>query len=74
MVDRQGRIPCLGRVLLRLAMVSFLLVVSHLYCTGEGGPTLVLDALFPGTVSTWVRVQAQIAKTARTGQPLRSEP
>ena len=25
----------------------------HLYCTGEGGPTVILDALFPGTVSNW---------------------
>jgi pimeloyl-ACP methyl ester carboxylesterase len=35
----------------------------HLYCTGAGSPTVILDALFPGTVSNWVRVQPEIAKT-----------
>jgi pimeloyl-ACP methyl ester carboxylesterase len=34
----------------------------HLYCTGTGGPTVVLDALFPGTVSNWAWVQPEIAK------------
>ena len=37
----------------------------HLYCTGEGRPTVILDALFPGTVSNWVWVQPEIAKTTR---------
>jgi pimeloyl-ACP methyl ester carboxylesterase len=37
----------------------------HLYCTGEGSPTVILDALFPGTVSNWVWVQPEIAKTTR---------
>src|SRR5688572_25463399 len=37
----------------------------HIYCTGEGRPTVVLDALFPGTVSNWVWVQPEIAKTTR---------
>jgi pimeloyl-ACP methyl ester carboxylesterase len=37
----------------------------HLYCVGEGAPTVVLDALFPGTVSNWVWVQPEIAKTTR---------
>lgn len=37
----------------------------HLYCTGEGSPAVILDALFPGTVSNWVWVQPEIAKTTR---------
>ena len=37
----------------------------HLYCTGEASPTVILDALFPGTVSNWVWVQPEIAKTTR---------
>ena len=37
----------------------------HLYCTGDAGPTVILDALFPGTVSNWVWVQPEIAKTTR---------
>jgi hypothetical protein len=37
----------------------------HLYCTGEGSPTVILDALFPGTDSNWVWVQPKIAKTTR---------
>lgn len=37
----------------------------HLYCTGEGSPTVILDALFPGTVSNWAWVQPEIAKTTR---------
>lgn len=37
----------------------------HIYCTGEGGPTVILDALFPGTVSNWAWVQPEIAKTTR---------
>jgi pimeloyl-ACP methyl ester carboxylesterase len=35
----------------------------HIYCTGEGSPTVILDALFPGTVSNWAWVQPEIAKT-----------
>lgn len=35
----------------------------HIYCQGQGSPTVVLDALFPGTVSNWVWVQPQLAKT-----------
>ena len=37
----------------------------HLYCTGEGSPTVILDSLFPGTVSDWAWVQPEIAKTTR---------
>lgn len=37
----------------------------HLHCAGEGAPTVVLDALFPGTVSNWIRVQPDIARTTR---------
>jgi pimeloyl-ACP methyl ester carboxylesterase len=37
----------------------------HIFCTGEGGPTVILDALFPGTVSNWAWVQPEIAKTTR---------
>jgi pimeloyl-ACP methyl ester carboxylesterase len=37
----------------------------HIYCTGEGGPTVILDALFPGTVSNWAWVQPEIARTTR---------
>jgi pimeloyl-ACP methyl ester carboxylesterase len=37
----------------------------HIYCTGSGAPTVILDALFPGTVSNWAWVQPEIAKTTR---------
>jgi pimeloyl-ACP methyl ester carboxylesterase len=37
----------------------------HIYCTGQGGPTVILDALFPGTVSNWAWVQPDIARTTR---------
>jgi pimeloyl-ACP methyl ester carboxylesterase len=37
----------------------------HLYCTGHGAPIVILDALFPGTVSNWAWVQPEIAKTTR---------
>ena len=37
----------------------------HIYCTGSGRPTVVLDALFPGTVSNWAWVQPRIARTTR---------
>jgi hypothetical protein len=37
----------------------------HLYCIGDSGPTVILDALFPGTVSNWVWVQPAIAKTTQ---------
>lgn len=37
----------------------------HLYCLGEGSPTVILDALQPGTVSDWVWVQPEVARTTR---------
>lgn len=37
----------------------------HLYCIGEGAPTVILDAAFPAQVSNWIWVQPQIAKTTR---------
>jgi pimeloyl-ACP methyl ester carboxylesterase len=37
----------------------------HIYCTGEGAPTVLLDALFPGTVSNWAWVQPEISKATR---------
>jgi pimeloyl-ACP methyl ester carboxylesterase len=37
----------------------------HLYCLGQGRPTVILDALFPGTVSNWAWVQPDIARTTR---------
>lgn len=37
----------------------------HLYCIGEGAPTVILDAAFPAQVSNWIWVQSQIAKTTR---------
>jgi len=37
----------------------------HLYCMGSGSPTVVLDALFPGTVSNWAWVQPEVARTTQ---------
>jgi pimeloyl-ACP methyl ester carboxylesterase len=37
----------------------------HIYCRGNGTPTVILDALFPGTVSNWAWVQPEIATTTR---------
>lgn len=37
----------------------------HLYCMGEGSPTVILDAAFPAQVSNWVWVQPQIARVTR---------
>jgi pimeloyl-ACP methyl ester carboxylesterase len=37
----------------------------HIYCTGQGAPTVILDALFPGTVSNWAWIQPDIARTTR---------
>ena len=37
----------------------------HISCQGNGTPTVILDALFPGTVSNWAWVQPEIAKTTR---------
>lgn len=40
----------------------------HIYCTGtpkEGVPTVVLEALFPGTVSNWAWLQPDVAMATR---------
>lgn len=37
----------------------------NIYCLGEGGPTVVLDAGWSDNVTTWRRVQPQIAKSVR---------
>jgi pimeloyl-ACP methyl ester carboxylesterase len=33
----------------------------HLYCVGEGSPTVILDAAFPAQVSNWVWVQSALS-------------
>lgn len=33
----------------------------HLYCVGEGIPTVILDAAFPAQVSNWVWVQSMLS-------------
>ncbi|TKB82277.1 MAG: alpha/beta hydrolase [Nitrospira sp.] len=37
----------------------------HLYCTGEGSPTVILDAMGPGWSIYWAQVQPEIAKVTR---------
>jgi pimeloyl-ACP methyl ester carboxylesterase len=37
----------------------------HLYCTGTGSPTVVLEAALPGTSSEWAWVQGAVARTTR---------
>jgi len=37
----------------------------HLYCVGEGSPTVILDAANMGTVSNWAWVQPEIAQATR---------
>jgi pimeloyl-ACP methyl ester carboxylesterase len=37
----------------------------HLYCTGEGSPTVILDAMGPGWSIYWSQVQPEIAKVTR---------
>ncbi len=37
----------------------------HLYCTGEGSPTVVMDAGLPGTSLSWRLVQTEVAKFTR---------
>lgn len=37
----------------------------HISCMGEGSPTVILDALQPGTVSNWVWIQPEIARSTR---------
>jgi pimeloyl-ACP methyl ester carboxylesterase len=38
----------------------------HLYCAGEGSPTVVFDSALAGSVLSWVFVQPQVAAFART--------
>ena len=37
----------------------------HLYCTGEGNPTVILEAAGPGWSVYWSRVQPDLAKVTR---------
>ena len=37
----------------------------HVYCTGEGTPTVVLEAPVTGLSATWARVQPEIARRTR---------
>ena len=37
----------------------------HIYCTGEGSPTVILETLSGGTSSYWGWVQPDVAKTTR---------
>ena len=37
----------------------------HLYCTGEGGPTVVLDFGLDGSYLDWYKVQPQVAQFTR---------
>jgi pimeloyl-ACP methyl ester carboxylesterase len=37
----------------------------HIYCLGEGTPTVILDSANMGTVSNWTWIQPEVAKTAR---------
>lgn len=37
----------------------------HLLCMGEGAPTVILDAANQGTVSNWIWIQPELARTTR---------
>lgn len=37
----------------------------HIYCVGSGSPTVILDSANMGTVSDWVWIQPEVAKTTR---------
>lgn len=37
----------------------------HIYCTGEGSPTVILDAVGGGSSTQWALIQPEIAVTAR---------
>ena len=37
----------------------------HIYCIGEGSPTVILDAANMGTVSNWAWIQPELANTTR---------
>ena len=37
----------------------------HIYCLGEGSPTVVLDAMADGMSVNWIRVQTRVAEVTR---------
>jgi len=37
----------------------------HIYCVGEGSPTVILDSANMGTVSNWAWIQPEVAKETR---------
>jgi pimeloyl-ACP methyl ester carboxylesterase len=37
----------------------------HIYCTGEGSPTVILDSANMGMVSNWAWIQPEVGKTTR---------
>jgi pimeloyl-ACP methyl ester carboxylesterase len=37
----------------------------HIFCIGEGSPTVILDSANMGTVSNWAWIQPEVAKTTR---------
>jgi len=37
----------------------------HIYCIGEGSPTVILDSANMGTVSNWAWIQPEVAKATR---------
>lgn len=37
----------------------------HIYCMGEGDPTVILDSANMGTVSNWAWIQPEVAKVTR---------
>lgn len=37
----------------------------HIYCMGEGSPTVILDSANMGTVSNWAWIQPEVAKSTR---------
>lgn len=38
----------------------------HIYCEGQGSPTIILDAANQGEVSNWAWIQPELAKSVRT--------
>jgi hypothetical protein len=40
-------------------------VNMHIYCTGEGSPTIVLDAGLNGGTMSWAKVQEQVSNHTR---------
>jgi len=37
----------------------------HLYCTGQGTPTVILESGLTGIVSTWHHIQGEVSRTTR---------